>query len=252
MSSPRTPIATREPRSVKGDWQPCAPASSGNSTSASSENPGPCDTPTGGPELVDADDMVSELINTRRILHDVSNQLSGSTATAKRRIHKNKYHLGRLGDHINNNMREIRKISGNSDENFSDAAKDRKEASAQLNLLGQKMDQQGEWSGRLEERMDLLEENMRRLLKRFSVAAMPSHSFDDGEGGVLVLQVKLPGLSSMSEVELDVSADGFVLSSPLFALELAWPRAVDANGAKAKFLRKSGVLQVTLPGADYF
>jgi HSP20 family molecular chaperone IbpA len=103
--------------------------------------------------------------------------------------------------------------------------------------------------GRLEERMGRQDENIRRLLERLDVAAEPAHSFADGEGGVLVLQVKLPGLSSISEVALDVSADGFDLSSPSFALRLAWPRAVDANGAKAKFLRKSGVLQVTLPGA---
>ena len=100
---------------------------------------------------------------------------------------------------------------------------------------------------RLEETMGRLEEKMDRLLQHFHIASEPSHSFDAGKDGVLVLQVKLPGLSSMSEVELDVSADGFVLSSTLFALELAWPRAVNADGAKAKFLRKSGVLQVTLP-----
>ena len=109
------------------------------------------------------------------------------------------------------------------------------------------MDRLDETMGRLLAKMDRLDENMGRLLQHFGIAAQPSHSFDDGKDGVLVLQVRLPGLSSMSEVELDVSADGFALSSPLFALELAWPRAVDADGAKAKFLRKSGVLQVTLP-----
>jgi HSP20 family molecular chaperone IbpA len=138
----------------------------------------------------------------------------------------------------------------------SDAAQDRKVAFAKLislekmvGRLDERMGRLEERMGRLEERMGRQDENIRRLLERLDVAAEPAHSFADGEGGVLVLQVKLPGLSSISEVALDVSADGFDLSSPSFALRLAWPRAVDANGAKAKFLRKSGVLQVTLPGA---
>ena len=135
----------------------------------------------------------------------------------------------------------------NSDANFTDAAEDRKDAFAKLVLLEEMMRRQEERMENMEERMGRQEEKMGRLLRHFGIADQPSHSFDDGKDGVLVLQVKLPGLSSMSGVELDVSADGFALSSPLFALELAWPRAVDADGAKAKFLRKSGVLQVTLP-----
>ena len=50
--------------------------------------------------------------------------------------------------------------------------------------------------------------------------------------------------------ELEVSAAGFSLYVPqLYRLgPLAWPRPVDVDAARAKFLRKSGVLQVTLPG----
>ena len=223
----------------------------------------------------------------KRVLHDVSNKVGSSTATAKRRIDNTKYHPERLAKHVNNQLRVTRKISAASDENFRDAAQDRKVAFAKLislekmvgrldermGRLEERMGRQDEnirrllerldvaaepahsfadgegGVGRLEERMGRQDENIRRLLERLDVAAEPAHSFADGEGGVLVLQVKLPGLSSISEVALDVSADGFDLSSPSFALRLAWPRAVDANGAKAKFLRKSGVLQVTLPGA---
>ena len=205
------------------------------------------ETPTGGPAI--HDNWECEISNVREYIQGVSNKVGSSRATAKRRIERTKYHADRLATHINYQMKEIRKISAASDDNFTDAAEDRKEAFAKLVLLEEMMGQLEERMGRQEENMGRLDGNMGRLLQYFEVAARPSHSFDD-KGGVLVLQVKLPGLSSMSEVELDVSADGFVLSSPLFALQLAWPRAVDAHGAKAKFLRKSGVLQVTLPGTS--
>ena len=78
----------------------------------------------------------------------------------------------------------------------------------------------------------------------------PQHAFADGEGGALVLRVELPEVSSMAAVELDVSGGGLELRVPsLYQLSLAWPRPVDADAAKAKFLKKSGVLQVTLPPA---
>jgi len=244
----------RNPRPVNGDWPPCPSASSGHSTSASSANLEPIDTPTGGDEI--GDDWRVEVSDIKRVLHDVSNKVGSSTATAKRRIDKTKYQTERLAKHVNNQLRVTRKVSAASDDNFQDAAQDRKVAFAKLislekmvGRLDERMGRLEERMGRLEERMGRQDENICRLLERLDVAAEPAHSFADGEGGVLVLQVKLPGLSSISEVALDVSADGFDLSSPSFALRLAWPRAVDANGAKAKFLRKSGVLQVTLPGA---
>ena len=240
-------MSPRSPRSVKGDWPPCPSASSGHSASASSANLEPIDTPTGGDEI--GDDWRVEVYDIKRVLHDVSNKVGSSTATAKRRIDKTKYQTERLAKHVNNQLRVTRKVSAASDDNFQDAAQDRKVAFAKLISLEKMVGRLDERMGRLEERMGRQDENIRRLLERLDVAAEPAHSFADGEGGVLVLQVKLPGLSSISEVALDVSADGFDLSSPSFALRLAWPRAVDANGAKAKFLRKSGVLQVTLPGA---
>ena len=78
----------------------------------------------------------------------------------------------------------------------------------------------------------------------------PAHSFADAEGGGLVLRVEVPELSSMGAAELEVSAAGFSLYVPqLYRLgPLAWPRPVDVDAARAKFLKKSGVLQVTLPG----
>ena len=78
----------------------------------------------------------------------------------------------------------------------------------------------------------------------------PAHSFADAEGGGLLLRVEVPELSSMGAAELEVSAAGFSLYVPqLYRLgPLAWPRPVDVDAARAKFLKKSGVLQVTLPG----
>ena len=78
----------------------------------------------------------------------------------------------------------------------------------------------------------------------------PAHSFADAEGGGLVLRVEVPELSSMGAAELEVSAAGFSLYVPqLYRLgPLAWRRPVDVDAARAKFLKKSGVLQVTLPG----
>ena len=77
----------------------------------------------------------------------------------------------------------------------------------------------------------------------------PAHSFADAEGGELVLRVEVPELSSMGAAELEVSTAGFSLYVPqLYRLgPLAWPRPVDVDAARAKFLKKSGVLQVTLP-----
>ena len=78
----------------------------------------------------------------------------------------------------------------------------------------------------------------------------PEYSFADAEGGGLVLRVEMPELTSMEAVELDVSCTSFSLYVPqLYQLgPIAWPRAVDADAAVAKFKKKSGVLQVTLPG----
>jgi len=77
----------------------------------------------------------------------------------------------------------------------------------------------------------------------------PAHSFSDAEGGGLVLRVEVPELTSMAAAELEVSATSFSLYVPqLYRLgPIAWPRPVDADAARAKFLKKSGVLQVTLP-----
>ena len=77
----------------------------------------------------------------------------------------------------------------------------------------------------------------------------PAHSFADAEGGGLLLRVEVPELSSMGAAELEVSAAGFSLYVPqLYRLgPLAWPRPVDVDAARAKFLKKRGVLQVTLP-----
>eukprot|EP01050_Picozoa_sp_SAG11_P024544 SAG11_NODE_5256_length_1614_cov_1.347855_1_plen_70_part_00 len=60
--------------------------------------------------------------------------------------------------------------------------------------------------------------------------------------------VDLPLLGSMAEVELQLTGDAVRLSSARYAvLEVVLPRAVDADGAKAKFLRKSQQLRLELP-----
>lgn len=66
----------------------------------------------------------------------------------------------------------------------------------------------------------------------------------------VVLKVKLPELASLAEAEVDTSDESFSLvAKGLYRLELKWPRPVCADDAKAKFLKKSRTLQVTVPPA---
>ena len=52
----------------------------------------------------------------------------------------------------------------------------------------------------------------------------------------------------LGETELDVSDEGLHLRAPgAYVLDLRWPRAVVSDEAKAKFVRKSRTLQITLP-----
>ena len=70
----------------------------------------------------------------------------------------------------------------------------------------------------------------------------------DGAGGrELFLRVSLPTTDSLAAAELDVSSDGIRLVAGSYRLELRWPSAVDADAAKAKFLKKAKVLQVSAP-----
>lgn len=48
--------------------------------------------------------------------------------------------------------------------------------------------------------------------------------------------------------QVDVSDEAFLLHAQgKYHLELAWPRQIESDSAKAKFVRKSRTLQVTLP-----
>ena len=77
--------------------------------------------------------------------------------------------------------------------------------------------------------------------------ATPTHEFAQSDGSI-VLKVSMPELSSLGEAEVEISDDSFSLHVPsLYRLQLQWPQAVSAEEAKAKFVRKSHTLQVTLP-----
>ena len=70
----------------------------------------------------------------------------------------------------------------------------------------------------------------------------------DGAGGrELFLRVSLPTTDSLAAAELDVSNEGIRLIAGEYRLELRWPSTVDADAAKAKFVRKAKVLQVSAP-----
>ena len=79
----------------------------------------------------------------------------------------------------------------------------------------------------------------------------PEHELlDSGVDEPVVLKVSLPALESLEGVEVDISEDHFRLVAPnAYRLELSWPRPMDADAAKAKFLKKSHTLQVTVPPA---
>ena len=66
----------------------------------------------------------------------------------------------------------------------------------------------------------------------------------------LLLRTWQPELTSLAEAALDVSEEELSLEvAGLYSLQLKWPTPVDADNAKAKFLKKSKVLQLTLPSA---
>jgi len=54
----------------------------------------------------------------------------------------------------------------------------------------------------------------------------------------------------MAEVEAEISDQSFSLRAPSTQLRLDWPCKLDSSAAKACFLKKKGVLQVTLPISD--
>ena len=80
----------------------------------------------------------------------------------------------------------------------------------------------------------------------------PEYSFaENGADGTTVLRVELPELEALGQTSLDVSDEGLRLHAPgLYLLDLRWPKPVLADGAKAKFQKKSRTLQVTLPLRD--
>ena len=90
-------------------------------------------------------------------------------------------------------------------------------------------------------------DEMRGKCEAMPTEATPTHEFAQSDGSI-VLKVSLPELSSLGEAEVEISDDSFYLHAPsLYRLQLQWPQAVSADEAKAKFVRKSHTLQVTLP-----
>ena len=88
----------------------------------------------------------------------------------------------------------------------------------------------------------------RQRRRRPSQRSLAELAERDGAGGrELFLRVSLPTTDSLAAAELDVSSDGIRLIAGSYRLELRWPSAVDADAAKAKFLKKAKVLQVSAP-----
>lgn len=70
------------------------------------------------------------------------------------------------------------------------------------------------------------------------------------DGDKYIVEVHLPGLTSMADVELDVSATIVSVAAPGFSKAVeALPDAADHAAATAKFKRRKGLLTVTVPMA---
>ncbi len=70
----------------------------------------------------------------------------------------------------------------------------------------------------------------------------------DDEDKILRLTVDLPKISSVKEVNLDVSSRHIEVTSDLYApLQVDLEKEVDPSGAKAKFVKKTKQLRVDLP-----
>ena len=63
------------------------------------------------------------------------------------------------------------------------------------------------------------------------------------------VQIALPGVQKISELELEISSTEIVLSGGGFALKHSLPFAVDESLAAAKFSSKAGSLRVKAPEA---
>jgi colicin import membrane protein len=71
---------------------------------------------------------------------------------------------------------------------------------------------------------------------------------DGATGALLRVEVALPLVKSVAEVSLDVSERGFALTSELYApLHCELEAEVEAEQARARFLKKSGTLRLELP-----
>ena len=66
--------------------------------------------------------------------------------------------------------------------------------------------------------------------------------------GFFTVTIKLPGVSSIAEAELDISKDEMVLRvGELYALHLVFPSECNDTAAKAKFNKSTHTLALTLP-----
>ena len=75
----------------------------------------------------------------------------------------------------------------------------------------------------------------------------PEHEMSEADG-MLTLKVKLPELASLAEAEVDISDEAFRLYAPgHYSLSLEWPRSGASDDAKARFLKKSRTLTLTMP-----
>ena len=68
------------------------------------------------------------------------------------------------------------------------------------------------------------------------------------EEGKVTVRVSMPGVASMAEVALDMSATELSVEVPgVYSLRVSLPCAVDVEAVRAKFRKKAQQLQVSVP-----
>ena len=76
---------------------------------------------------------------------------------------------------------------------------------------------------------------------------LPEYRFEKADEN-LIVHVELPGRENMQGVDLELFPESLSLSAPPFAaLSLTLPFPVDYEKAKAKFVKKSRTLRITIP-----
>ena len=78
---------------------------------------------------------------------------------------------------------------------------------------------------------------------------MPEHSVSVVDGRLQII-IQLPQVSSVAEVEVDLSRQQLKLSSSKYALAINFPQAIDDSASTAKFVKKTSTLKISAPIVD--